>query len=156
MKLHLVAVGHRMPGWVNAAYEEYARRMPPELPLTLTEVKAEPRSSGKVAESIMKAEAIRIEGALSPRCHRVVLDEHGTELTSTLLAQQLERWRSEGEDVAFIVGGPDGLAPSIKSSAHEAIRLSSLTLPHALVRQLLAEALYRAWTITRNHPYHRE
>lgn len=156
MKLLIVAVGTRMPGWVEAGFEEFARRMPRELPLQLIEVKAEARTSGKTVEAMMAAEASRINAALPSRCRRVVLDEHGAELTTTALAGRLTAWQGGGEDVAFIVGGPDGLAQDIKNDAHEAIRLSSLTLPHALVRPLLAEALYRAWTVTRNHPYHRE
>ncbi|ANQ86769.1 rRNA large subunit methyltransferase [Azoarcus olearius] len=156
MKLLVVAVGHRMPAWVDAGFDEFARRMPRELPLQLIEVKAEPRTSGKPVEAMMAAEAARIEAVLPPRCRRVVLDERGGDLTTVALARRLEAWQGEGEDVAFIVGGPDGLAPSLKASAAESLRLSSLTLPHALVRPLLAEALYRAWTVTRNHPYHRE
>ena len=156
MKLFVVAVGHRMPAWVQAGFDEVARRMPRELPLQLVEVKAEPRTSGKTVEAMMAAEATRIEAALPPRCRRVILDERGTELTTLALARRLEAWQGEGQDIALIVGGPDGLAPKFKSGAHEAIRLSSLTLPHALVRPLLAEALYRAWTVLRNHPYHRE
>ena len=156
MKLLVVAVGHRMPGWVAAGFDEFARRMPRELPLQLIEVKAEPRTSGKTVEGMMAAEAARLETALPARCRRVILDERGADLTTMALARRLEAWQGEGEDVALIVGGPDGLAPAFKATAQEAIRLSSLTLPHALVRPLLAEALYRAWTVLRNHPYHRE
>ncbi|MBN8442502.1 MAG: 23S rRNA (pseudouridine(1915)-N(3))-methyltransferase RlmH [Thauera sp.] len=156
MKLFVVAVGHRMPSWVEAGFDEFARRMPRELPLQLIEVKAEPRTSGKTVEAMMAAEAARIEAALPPRCRRVILDERGGDLSTVALARRLEAWQGEGQDVALIVGGPDGLSPELKSGAQEAIRLSSLTLPHALVRPLLAEALYRAWTVLRNHPYHRE
>lgn len=156
MKLLLVAVGTRMPGWVDAGFDEFARRMPREMALELVEIKAEPRTTGKTVDAMQTAEAARIEAALPPRCRRVILDEHGRDLTTLALAARLEAWRDGGEDVALIVGGPDGLADSIKKSAHESIRLSSLTLPHALVRPLLAEALYRAWSVTRNHPYHRE
>ena len=156
MKLLIVAVGHRMPAWVEAGFDEFARRMPRELALQLIEVKAEPRSAGKSVDAMMSAEATRLEAALPARCHRVILDEPGTDLSTLALAQKLEAWQGEGRDVALIVGGPDGLAPAFKASAHESIRLSSLTLPHALVRPLLAEALYRAWTVLKNHPYHRE
>lgn len=145
-----------MPAWAEAGFDDFARRMPRELPLELIEVKAEPRNSGKTAASMMEAEAARIESALPVRCRRVILDEHGIDLTSAALARRLEEWSGGGQDIAFIIGGPDGLSPSIKATAHESLRLSSLTLPHALVRPLLAEALYRAWSITRNHPYHRE
>jgi 23S rRNA (pseudouridine1915-N3)-methyltransferase len=156
LKLILVAVGHRMPGWVEAGFEDFARRMPRELPLELIEVKTEARNSGKTSGAMMDAEATRIEAVLPARCRRVILDERGADLTSMALAQRLEEWRQGGEDIAFIVGGPDGLSPALKASARESIRLSSLTLPHALVRPLLAEALYRAWSIARHHPYHRE
>jgi len=145
-----------MPDWTQAGFDEFARRMPHELPLALIEVKAEARNSGKTPLAMMEAEATRIEAALPNRCRRVILDERGADLTSMTLARRLEEWRGSGEDIAFIIGGPDGLAPALKAGAHESIRLSSLTLPHALVRPLLAEALYRAWSITRNHPYHRE
>lgn len=156
MKLLVVAVGHRMPDWVQAGFDDYARRMPRELPMELVEVKAEPRTTGKPVDTMKALEAGRIRSALPGRCRKVVLDEHGKDLTTTQLASRLEQWQQAGQDVALIVGGPDGLAEDIKSEAAEKIRLSSLTLPHALVRPLLAEALYRAWTVTRNHPYHRE
>jgi 23S rRNA (pseudouridine1915-N3)-methyltransferase len=156
MKLLLAAVGTRMPAWTGAGFAEFARRMPRELPLALLEIKAEPRSSGKPVAAMLAAEAQRIEAALPARCRRVILDERGADLTTRQLAERLQAWMAGGEDVAFIVGGPDGLDPALKASAHEALRLSSLTLPHAMVRPLLAEALYRAWTLLRNHPYHRE
>ncbi len=156
MRLLVVAVGHRMPAWTQAGFDEFARRMPRELPLQLVEVKAEPRTAGKPVEAMMAAEAARIEAALPPRCRRVILDERGADLSTKALAARLEAWQAEGDDVALIVGGPDGLAPALKASAAESLRLSSLTLPHAMVRPLLAEALYRAWTVTKNHPYHRE
>ncbi len=156
MKLLVVAVGTRMPGWVATGFDEYAKRMPRELPLQLVEVKAESRSGGKPVDAIKTLEAARIRAALTQRCRRVILDEHGKDLTTADLAQRLGHWQQEGQDVALIIGGPDGLADELKRDADEKIRLSSLTLPHALVRPLLAEAIYRAWTVTRNHPYHRE
>jgi 23S rRNA (pseudouridine1915-N3)-methyltransferase len=156
VKLIVVAVGTRLPAWVTTGFDEFARRMPRELPLSLVEVKAAPRRAGKSVEALMAAEAARIEAALPARCRRVILDEGGRDVTTVELAQRLEAWQAGGEDVALIVGGADGLAPPLKKSAHETLRLSSLTLPHALVRPLLAEALYRAWTVTRHHPYHRE
>ena len=156
MKLLIVAVGTRMPGWVCAGFDDYARRMPREAAIELIEVKAEPRTSGKTVPAMMAAEAARIEAALPARCRRVILDEHGRDTTTRDLATRLEHWLGEGDDVAFIIGGPDGLDPALKASAHETVRLSSLTLPHAMVRPLLAEALYRAWSVLNNHPYHRE
>lgn len=155
MKLLLVAVGQRQPAWADEAYLDYAKRFPPELRLELKAVKAEPRS-GKTAEQLMAAEAARIEAALPKGVRRVVLDEHGARLTTVQLAQRLTSWTHDGRDAALIVGGPDGLALPLKASADETLRLSDLTLPHAFVRVLLAEALYRAWTVTINHPYHRE
>ena len=155
MKLLLVAVGQRLPAWADEAYQDYAKRFPPDLRLELKAIKAEPRS-GKTPEQLMAAEAARIEAALPKGVRRVVLDEHGARHTTVQLAQRLMAWTNDGRDVALIVGGPDGLAPPLKASADETLRLSDLTLPHAFVRVLLAEALYRAWTVTINHPYHRE
>ena len=155
MKLLLVAVGQRQPAWADAAYAEFAKRFPPELRLELKAVKAEPRG-GKTAEQLMAAEAARIEAAVPRGVRRVVLDEHGERRSTLQLAARMTVWMGEGRDVALIVGGPDGLAPPLKASADETLRLSDLTLPHAFVRVLLAEALYRAWTVMVNHPYHRE
>ena len=155
MKLLLVAVGQRQPAWANAAYAEFAKRFPPELRLELKAVKAEPRGA-KTAEQLMAAEAARIEAAVPRGVRRVVLDEHGERRSTLQLAARMTVWMGEGRDVALIVGGPDGLATPLKASADETLRLSDLTLPHAFVRVLLAEALYRAWTVMVKHPYHRE
>jgi len=155
MKLLLVAVGQRQPGWADEAYAEFAKRFPPEMRLALKAVKAEPRGA-KTAEQLMAAEATRIEAALPKGVRRVVLDERGARVTTRQLAARMETWLHDGRDVALLVGGPDGLDASLKASADETLRLSELTLPHAFVRVLLAEALYRAWTVTVNHPYHRE
>ena len=155
MKLWLVAVGQRPPVWATAAYDQFARRFPPELRLELRAVKAEPRASQGVA-SMMAAEAARISAACPKGVRRVVLDERGTRLTTAQLAQRLQAWRDDGRDVALLMGGPDGLDETLKASADETLRLSDLTLPHALARVLLAEALYRAWTVLTHHPYHRE
>ncbi len=156
MKLIVAAVGTRMPGWVGEAFDEFARRMPRELPLQLLEVKAEPRAGAKSVEALLAAEAARIKAALPARCRLVALDERGSDLTTRALATRLEKWMEGGEDVALVIGGPDGLAPEIKTAAAERLRLSSLTLPHALVRVVLAEALYRAASLLKGHPYHRE
>ncbi|MCY7314214.1 MAG: 23S rRNA (pseudouridine(1915)-N(3))-methyltransferase RlmH [Rubrivivax sp.] len=157
MKLLVVAVGQRQPDWAEAAWADYAKRFPPDWPLLLKALKAESRSSGKTAAQCMAAEGQRVEQALaavrSPR--RIVLDEHGTRLSSTALAARMRAWRDDGRDAALLIGGPDGLAPDIKASADETLRLSDLTLPHALARVLLAEALYRAWSLLQGHPYHR-
>lgn len=156
MKLYVAAVGTRMPGWVEDAYAEFAKRMPREMPMELVEVKAEPRTSGKLPAALMAAEALRLRAALPARCRKVALDEHGSDLTTQALAQRLEKWLAGGEDVAILIGGPDGLDATLKQEAAETLRLSSLTLPHALVRVLLAEALYRAASVLKGHPYHRE
>jgi 23S rRNA (pseudouridine1915-N3)-methyltransferase len=156
VKLLLVAVGQRLPAWADSAYEDYAKRFPPELRLVLKAVKAEPRSVGKSAAQLMAAEAGRIEVAIPKGARRVVLDEHGTRATTPQLADRARAWMGEGRDVALLVGGPDGLDPALKATADETLRLSDLTLPHAFVRVLLAEALYRAWTVMTHHPYHRE
>ena len=155
MKLWLVAVGQRPPAWADTAYNEFAKRFPPELRLELKAVKAEPRSS-KTPEQLMAAEAQRIEAALPRGVRRVVLDEHGDRLTTLQLSARMTAWMHDGRDVALLVGGPDGLDAALKASADETLRLSDLTLPHAFVRVLLAEALYRGWTVMTNHPYHRE
>ncbi len=156
MKLIILAVGTRMPGWVEEAYSDFAKRMPRECPLELREIKAEPRTTGKTVEAMMTAEAARIRAALPPRCRRIILDERGTEATTKLWAQKLGEWMGGGEDVVFIIGGPDGLAPELRAEADERYRISGLTLPHAMVRVLLAEALYRAHSLHKGHPYHRE
>jgi 23S rRNA (pseudouridine1915-N3)-methyltransferase len=156
MKLWLVAVGQRQPAWADAAYEDYAKRFPPECRLELKAVKAEPRTSGKAAAALMAAEAARIEAALPKGVRQVVLDERGERRTTAQLAERLHFWLGDGRDVALIVGGPDGLADGIKAGADETLRLSDLTLPHAFARVLLAEALYRAWSLQAGHPYHRE
>ena len=156
MRLLLVAVGQRPPAWAQAAYDDFAKRFPPELRLEIKAVKAESRTTAKTAAQMMAAEAQRIEAALPKGVRRVVLDEHGTRLTTRQLAERLRFWLGDGRDVALLVGGPDGLDAGLKATADETWRLSDLTLPHALVRVLLAEALFRAWSVTAGHPYHRE
>jgi 23S rRNA (pseudouridine1915-N3)-methyltransferase len=155
VKLIVIAVGNRMPGWVETAWDDYARRLPPDCALELREIKPEPRTSGKTPAQMMAAEAKRIETAVPSGALRIALDERGRDLTTAALAKNLEQWRGLGRDVAFVVGGPDGLDAALKSSCDGLIRLSSLTLPHPMVRVLLAEQLYRAWAILTNHPYHR-
>lgn len=152
----MVAVGQRQPAWADAAWADYAKRFPPEMRLELKALKVEPRNAGKTAAQNMAAEAARFEAALPKGCRRVVLDERGTRRTTADLAERLQLWRGEGRDAALLIGGPDGLDPSLKSTADETLRLSDLTLPHAYARVLLAEALYRAWTLATGHPYHRE
>lgn len=155
MKLFLVAVGQRQPAWADTAYEDFAKRFPPEMRLELKAVKAEARGS-KTAAQLMAAEASRIEAALPKGVRRIVLDERGDRVTTVQLASRMEGWQRDGRDAAILIGGPDGLDPALKQTADETLRLSDLTLPHAFVRVLVAEALYRAWTVMVNHPYHRE
>jgi 23S rRNA (pseudouridine1915-N3)-methyltransferase len=156
VKLWVVAVGQRQPAWADAAWDEFAKRFPPGMRLELVALKAEPRSGGKSAAQCMAAEAARFEAALPKGARRVALDEHGSRLTTAQLAERLRFWRGDGRDVAFLVGGPDGLAPALKAGADETLQLSALTLAHAFARVLLAEALYRAWSLGEGHPYHRE
>ncbi len=155
MKLVVVAVGQRVPAWAQAAWDEYAKRFPPELRVELKAVKTEARAS-KTLSTLLAAERERISAAISPGSRVVALDEHGTSLTTVALSQRLTQWQLSGDDVALVIGGPDGLDPAFKRAAHERIRLSDMTLPHAMVRVLLVEQLYRAWSINANHPYHRE
>ena len=155
MKLLVVAIGQRQPEWADAAWADFAKRFPPEMRLDIKALKAEPRS-GKSAAQCMEAEATRIETALPKSARRVVLDEQGTRFTTQQLAERLRYWLGDGRDVVFIIGGPDGLHETIKTSAEEKLRLSDLTLPHAFARVLLAEALYRAHSVVQGHPYHRE
>lgn len=155
MKLLVVAVGQRVPDWAQVAWDDYAKRFPPELRVELKAVKTEPRGS-KTIDAIYAAERQRIEAAIPKGAHVVALDERGTPLTTIALAQRLKDWQLEGRDVALVIGGPDGLAAEFKRAAHERVRLSDLTLPHAMVRVLLVEQLYRAWSLNANHPYHRD
>jgi len=156
MKLWVVAVGSRMPGWVNEGFEEYAKRMPRDLRIELIEVRPEPRSGGKSTAQLLDAEAGRLSRAVPRGASRVALDERGREFTTARLAQWLAAQRQDGRDIAFLIGGADGLAPAAKSGAELPLRLSAMTLPHGLARVLLAEQLYRASSILHNHPYHRE
>ena len=155
MKLTILAVGHKLPDWVAAGCSEYIKRMPRELPLTVLEIKPEPRGT-KTREQLLSAEKTRLHAALQGFSRIVVLDERGEDLTTLKLAQRLESWMREGGDTAFIIGGADGIDESLKQQAHDSIRLSSLTLPHAMARLILCEQLYRAVSVVKNHPYHRE
>lgn len=155
MQLFIIAIGNKMPDWVENGYQEYAKRMPAECKLNLKEIKPADRSSNRSAESVMAIEQTRIRSVLPKNARLIVLDEHGKNITTMQLAQELEKWQQEGRDIAFVIGGADGLDSELKKEADDQLRLSSLTLPHGMVRVLLAEQLYRAWSITKNHPYHR-
>ena len=156
MKLWVIAVGSRMPGWVDDAFQDYARRMPRDLRIELIEVRPEPRSGGKTTAQLLEAEGGRLSRAVPRGASRVALDERGRELSTAGFAGWLAAQRRDGRDTAFLIGGADGLAPSAKGGAELLLRLSAMTLPHGLARVLLAEQLYRASSILHNHPYHRE
>lgn len=156
MKLLILAVGNKMPAWISEGFNEYAKRMPRETRIELHEIKPEPRSTGKTTAQIIEAEAQRIAAVLPASARCIALDEHGATPTTKQLAQQLRDWMQRGCDVAFIIGGADGLHDSIKQRAQQVMALSAFTLPHGMVRVLLAEQLYRAHSLLHNHPYHRE
>ena len=155
MNLRVVALGHRMPAWVAAGWSDYARRLPRDFALELVELKPAPRTGGRTVAQTLAAEAERIaaacRGALT-----VALDERGRPWTTRILADRLTRWRDEARAVAFVVGSADGLADSVKRDAAEVVSLSAMTLPHCLVRVIVAEQIYRAASLLAGHPYHRE
>jgi 23S rRNA (pseudouridine1915-N3)-methyltransferase len=156
MKLLILAVGHKMPSWITEGFNEYSKRMPRETKIELVEIKPEPRTTGKSVMQIMEAEAQRIQAALPKDVLRIVLDERGKHWTTRQLTDHMKDWLSGGRDVAFIIGGADGLHETVRSSAHQLLALSAMVLPHGMVRVLLAEQLYRAHSLLHNHPYHRE
>jgi 23S rRNA (pseudouridine1915-N3)-methyltransferase len=156
VKLSIVAVGNRMPAWVSEGFTDYIRRMPREARVELIEVKPEKRAAGRMTAQILAAERNRIEAGLPRDAQRVALDERGNLISSHGLAEWLRRWKAEGQDAAFVIGSADGLDESLKKSSHYLLSLSKMTLPHGLVRVLLAEQLYRAVSLIQNHPYHRE
>lgn len=155
MRIHLLAVGTRMPAWADAAYEDFARRLPRECRLVLTEIAPATRGKSGGAARAMAVEAGRLGAALPKGARVIALEQGGRECTSEALAGELQRWQQDGRDVALLIGGPDGLAPEIRQRAEGSLSLSRMTLPHALARVVLAEQLYRAWTLLKNHPYHR-
>jgi 23S rRNA (pseudouridine1915-N3)-methyltransferase len=155
MRIRIVALGHRVPAWVAAGFDDYARRLPREFALELTEIRPEPRDRGRTVEQILTAEARRIASAIKG-WHVVALDERGERWTTARLADRLRAWRDAAVDIALVIGSADGLATSIKREADAVVSLSALTLPHSLVRVLLAEQIYRAASLLRGHPYHRE
>ncbi len=156
MNITVLAVGNKMPRWVTEATEAYAKRFGREIQFTLKEIKPEKRGAGVNAAQGMAAEEARLLAAIPPQSFLVVLDERGQAPTSVQLAGHLQQWLRDGEHVCFIIGGADGLTDTVKNQARLLLRLSSLTLPHGMVRVLLTEQLYRAASILNNHPYHRE
>ena len=155
MQINLLAVGTRMPAWVDEGYREYARRMPRECSLVLNEVPLAQRSKSQAIERAVNEEGKRMLAALSDRQQVIALDVKGRSWSTEQLAQQLDNWKQDGRDISLLVGGPDGLAAECLQRAEQVWSLSSLTLPHPLVRVLLAEQLYRAWSLNSGHPYHR-
>ena len=159
MLIRIVAVGQRMPGWAETAVADYLKRLPPGIKVELCPVRTEARGSDSKKTSdpaLLARESQRIRARLPSGCRLVVLDEHGEDLTTLALAARLDAWQREAEPVAIVIGGPDGIDAQLRAEARETIRLSSLTLPHALARVLLAEQLYRAWSVNARHPNHRE
>lgn len=156
----IVAVGQKQPAWVNEAFEDYAKRLPPDWAIELKEIKAEPRTTGKTPAAMMAAEAERIQAFLQKEKSggsfaTIALDERGKDLDTLQFARLLSKLRSEHAGIAFLIGGPDGIDLELKKKSHSVMRLSSLTLPHGLARVVLVEQLYRTWSISTSHPYHR-
>lgn len=155
MKLLVAAVGQRMPAWVDEAWKDYARRFPPNLPLELKEIRMPSRTRNADVVAAREAEGEALTAGAPAGALVVALDERGTPWTTEELASRLEDWMHEGRDPVFMIGGPDGLSPACRKRADLCWSLGGATYPHALVRVIVAEQLYRAWTITQNHPYHR-
>ncbi|MEO8740697.1 MAG: 23S rRNA (pseudouridine(1915)-N(3))-methyltransferase RlmH [Casimicrobiaceae bacterium] len=155
MKLRIVALGDKLPAWVGAAYDDYARRLPREFTLELVEIKPAARNQGKSVTQLLAAEGARIAAATGGY-HVVALDERGAAWTTARFAAQLRRWRDEAFSVAFVIGSADGLSSANKRGAAAVVALSALTLPHGLARVVLTEQLYRAVSLLQGHPYHRE
>jgi 23S rRNA (pseudouridine1915-N3)-methyltransferase len=155
MNIHLIAVGDRMPRWVQQGYEEYAKRLPPECALRLVEIAAGKRGKNPDIARVVRDETERLLGAIPKAAHPVALEVDGRRWSTPELSNRLQEWMLSGKDIALLVGGPDGLSEGARKAAAEIWSLSPLTLPHPLVRILVAEQLYRAWSMLRNHPYHR-
>jgi 23S rRNA (pseudouridine1915-N3)-methyltransferase len=154
VKIRIIAIGHKMPTWVEQGCAEYLKRMPRETTVEIVELKPDKRAAGKGGEQVREAEAQRILEAAG-RDTLIALDERGQEPTTLQLADRMQQWLADGRDVALAIGGADGLHDKVKQAAHWQWSLSRLTLPHGMVRILLAEQLYRAWSVLNNHPYHR-
>jgi 23S rRNA (pseudouridine1915-N3)-methyltransferase len=155
VKLRLIAVGTRMPGWVRESFDEYAARMPRECRLELTEIPVAERGKNADVARLKQAEGEKMQKAIPRDAHVVAFDERGEQLSSQQWAGAFGKWLQDGRDVALLIGGPDGFAPEVLERADRRWSLSKLTLPHALARVLVAEQLYRAWSLLHNHPYHR-
>ncbi|HEY6986634.1 MAG TPA: 23S rRNA (pseudouridine(1915)-N(3))-methyltransferase RlmH [Rhodanobacteraceae bacterium] len=155
MRARLIAVGERMPSWVADGFAEYRKRLSHELPLELVEIRVGMRGKGRDPARAIAEESAAVRAALPKNAHVVALDGRGENWSSEALAAELKRWRMQGRDLAFVIGGPDGHAPDVLAAAHQHWSLGALTLPHMLVRLVVAEQLYRAAMILAGHPYHR-
>ena len=155
MKIHLLAVGQKMPAWVDDGYKEYAQRMPPEARLELKEITAGKRGKNADVARILQEEGLRLQTVIPKGAHIVALDVKGKSYSTEQLATRLSEWMQSGQDIALLIGGPEGLSAECRDMAHEHWSLSTLTFPHPLVRIIVAEQLYRAWSVLKNHPYHR-
>jgi len=155
MQIHLITIGQKMPSWVKQGYDEYAKRMPRECELVLKEIPAGKRGKNSDVKRIVRDEGERMLAALPKGCLIVTLDIPGKPWTTPNLSEAMRGWLDSGQDIALLIGGPEGLADSIKQAANQSWSLSKLTLPHPLVRIVVAEQIYRAWSIINNHPYHR-
>jgi 23S rRNA (pseudouridine1915-N3)-methyltransferase len=156
MKLQLVAVGTKMPGWVETGFAEYQRRFPRDFQLELVEIPAGKRGKNADIQRILQQEGTKMLSAVPDSNRIVTLEVTGKPWDTHQLAKQLEKWQMDGRDVSLLVGGPEGLAPECIAKSEQKWSLSNLTLPHPMVRVILAESLYRAWSLNNNHPYHRE
>lgn len=156
MRLQLIAVGNKMPAWVTNGYEEYARRLPPDMPLQLSEVTAGKRGKKANIARVTDLEGEQMLAQVAKGSRIVTLEVEGRPWTTPKLAQRMQQWQLDGRDVSLLIGGPEGLSPGCLAASEEKWSLSPLTLPHPMVRVIVAEALFRAWSLNNNHPYHRE
>ena len=156
MRISILSVGHKMPAWIQDGFQEYTRRMPPEIRVELTELKPEERGAGRSVEKARALEGERLLEAVPGAATLLALDERGKAITTQGLSVMLAEWMRDGTHPVFAIGGADGLSDAVKSRADKLVSLSALTLPHGLARVVLAEQLYRAWSILARHPYHRE
>lgn len=156
MKIKIITVSKRIPDWISKGYNEYIKRLPKEIDINLVEISPESRKNTPSIDQILRKEAKKILTAIPEDNYVIALDENGKQFNSSILASYLAQWLVDAQDICFIIGGADGLDDSLKKSAHALWSLSPMTLPHAFVRLIVAEQIYRAWSINNNHPYHRE
>ncbi|WP_455220448.1 23S rRNA (pseudouridine(1915)-N(3))-methyltransferase RlmH [Kaarinaea lacus] len=155
MQIYLIAIGQRLDDWINQGYQEFAKRLPPECRLNLIEIPAHKRTKNTDIQRAIRDEGERLLAALPANVLVYALDATGQQWSTEQLATHLEQWLGDGRDIALLVGGPDGLSEQCKARANACLSLSRLTFPHPLVRIIIAEQLYRAWSILKKHPYHR-